>query len=709
MNRGNRSSLLLTAAALLGLVSSAAAVDIDLRTNTGLVVWGARSQDNAGRAVAFGDLDGDGFRDIIVGSIGVDGAGLTIPNSGAVDIVWGDTRVNLGSSQDLLTQSDVHIEGADTGDQVGVFVVSGDFDGDGLADLAMAASLGDGPGNIRADCGDIYVYYGRSRAAWSGINNVSQRDVIIYGADAGDNSGISLAVGDIDNDGNDDLIIGGSGMDGPGNGRVGAGGLHVVWGGPRPEGGALDLGAVVLIDGADPGDLTGRSVAAGDLDGDGLDEIIVGVPNGAGPLNARSQGGEVRVLWGRSKAALGQYVDLATGTDWIGYGKDPGDAAGTWVNAADYDGDGYEDLLVGTPLGDAKNNTRNNCGEVYALYGQTRAGWGSSYDFDLGIVGVGKAWIGATAGDLVGSALSGGDIDGDGKDEVALGAPLADGRLNARASCGEVYLFFGALRGSIPDSTTCDSMFVDVRIIGADAGDRNGSIMDMGDLDNDGGLELAMGSPTGDSNANGRFDGGEVRIIYGFGQVVPAILADIEAGTNDAGGVVISWSTSQQDNIRGFNLYRAVGGAYELVNESLIAASIGEAGSYSFVDNDAHAGVTGYEIRQVGARGSESFLGFVAYTPTVSAANVEFAIRRLVSPFSAGTSFALTVPARLQGAGYRVALYDNAGRLVQNLAQGKVGAGSLDVRIDGSNLRAGVYYVRAIAGDAVANAKVVKL
>src|SRR5262245_29376366 len=374
MNRGNRSSLLLTAVALLGFASSASAVDIDLRTNTGFIVWGAQTQDNTGRAVAFGDLDGDGFRDIIIGSIGVDGAGETIPNSGAVDIVWGDTRVNLGASKDLLTQSDVKIEGADTGDQVGIFVVSGDFDGDGLADLAMAASLGDGPGNIRPDCGEVYLFYGRSRAAWTGMTNVSQRDVIIYGADAGDASGISLAVGDIDNDGKDELIIGGSSMDGPANGRLSAGGLHIVWGGPRPENGAIDLGGVTLIDGADAGDLTGRSVASGDLDGDGFDDVIIGVPNAFGPGNSRAQGGEVRVLWGRTQAQFGQYVDLLTNTDWIGYGKDPGDAAGTWVNAADYDGDGFDDLIVGTPLGDAKNNVRANCGEVYLLYGQNRLG-----------------------------------------------------------------------------------------------------------------------------------------------------------------------------------------------------------------------------------------------------------------------------------------------------------------------------------------------
>ncbi len=707
MNLRHRVSYFITAALLLGIVPGAAAVDIDLRTNTGFVVWGARFQDNTGRAVAFGDLDGDGFRDIIIGSIGVDGNGLTIPNSGAVDIVWGDTRVNLGASKDLLTQSDIRIEGADTGDQVGIFVVSGDFDGDGLDDLAMGASLGDGPGNIRADCGDVYIFYGRTRAAWTGITNVSQRDVIVYGADAGDNSGISLAVGDVDADGTDDLLIGGSGMDGPANGRAGAGGMHLLWGGPRPEGGAVDLASVVLFDGADSGDLTGRSVASGDLDGDGFDDIIFGVPQGAGPGNIRAQGGEASVVWGRSRVAMGQYRDLLTGTDFVAWGKDTGDAAGSWVDAADYDGDGYDDLIVGTPLGDAKNNTKVNCGEVHLLYGQTRAGWGASYDFDLGIVGVGKAWIGEEAGDLLGNAVTGGDLDGDGKDELALAAPLADGIANGRLSSGEVYLYFGALRGSIADSVTVGPS-TDVRILGADAGDRTGTIMDMGDLDNDGGLELAMGAPQGDSNANGRFDGGEVRIIYGFGQVVPAILADIEASPTGGSGVTVTWATTQQDRVRGFNLYRVVGGAFEPVNSSLIAAAAGEAATYSFVDTDAHAGVSGYEVRQVDARGAESFLGYVAYTPA-SASVVEFAIRRLASPFGSSTVFALAMPARLEGRSYSVALYDNAGRLVQNLARGTVAAGELDVRIDGANLRAGVYHVRAIAGDAVARAKVVKL
>jgi hypothetical protein len=706
MNRSHR-SVLLTAALLAGFAPAAFAVDIDLRTNTGFIVWGARNSDNAGRAVAFGDLDGDGFRDIIVGSIGVDGNGQTIANSGAVDIVWGDTRVNLGPSKDLLTQTDIRIEGADTGDQVGVFVVAGDFDGDGLDDLAMGASLGDGPGNIRPDAGDVYIFYGRARAAWAGISNVSQRDVIVYGADAGDNSGISLAVGDVNADGIDELLVGGSGMDGPANARNSCGGLNVLWGGPRPEGGAIDLGAVTLIDGVDAVDLAGRSIAAGDLDGDGFDDIVVGVPNGGGPGNARAQGGEARVVWGRSRAAMGQYLDLTTSTDVQVWGNEAGDNAGTWVDVADYDGDGFGDLVIGVPLADGPANARVNCGEVYAVYGQARAGW-ANVDINLGIAGIGKSWIGEGTGDLLGNSLTGGDLDGDGKDEIVLGAPLADGLANARASSGEVYLYFGALRGSIADEVTVGALS-DLRVLGADAGDRYGTIMAMGDLDNDGGLELAMGGPNGDSKLNGRFDGGEVAIIYGFGQVVPALLAEIDAGMNEQGGVTISWATSQQDQVRGFNLYRVVGGTFEQVNESLILASLGEAASYSFVDQAARAGISGYEIRQVNGRGAESYLGFVAFAPQVTDVAIEFGIRRLASPFSAGTSFALSLPARLEGKSYSVALYDNAGRLVKRLAAGNVSGGSLDVRIEGAGLRAGVYHVLAIAGDARATAKVVKL
>jgi hypothetical protein len=81
----------------------------------------------------------------------------------------------------------------------------------------------------------------------------------------------------------------------------------------------------------------------------------------------------------------------------------------------------------------------------------------------------------------------------------------------------------------------------------------------------------------------------------------------------------------------------------------------------------------------------------------------------MASPFTGSTSMALAVPARLAGQSYKVALYDNAGRLVRSLASGKVAGGTLDVSIDGSNLRAGVYHVLVTAGSERLNSKLIKI
>ncbi len=710
MRRCHYVALLLGALLVAGIAPQARALDIDLLTNAGFTVYGADVFDATGRAVAMADLDGDGYRDIIIGSIGTDGLGNVKANSGSVDIIWGNTRANLGASKDLVSQSDVHIDGADTGDQTGIFVVAGDFDKDGRADLAIGAALGDGPGNIRQDCGEVYIFYGRARAAWTGITSVTQRDVVVYGADPFDNSGISLAVGDVDADGAADLLIGGSSMDGPANGRNACGGVNLLWGGPRPEGGAVDLGLVVLIDGADAGDLAGRALACGDLDKDGFDDIVVGVPNGGGPANARAQGGEVAVIWGRSKLAMGSYKDLATNADVMVTGADAGDNAGTGVAVADYDGDGFGDLVVGEPLGDGVSNAKINSGEVYLIYGKVRGSWPASTDLLAGIAGIGKGFLGTETGDLLGNCVIGGDMDGDGKDDLAFDATLADGNANSRLSCGEIYLFFGGLRTSTPDMTNNVTTAINVRVIGAFSGDRAGSIMDMGDLDADGKLELAMGVPGSDSFSQNRTDAGEVVILYGFGQSVPAQLQTLDAVADESGkGVSVTWATIAQDQVAGFNVYRKLGaGSYELASTSMIPAEVGAAGSYSFLDTDVHAGAIGYEIRQVDLRGRENVLGYVAYGAG-SSVSTEFAIRRMSSPFVGSTSLALAVPARLLGADYRVALYDNAGRLVHSLATGKVAGGSLDVTIDGANLRAGVYHVLVTAGSESLRSKLVKI
>jgi hypothetical protein len=442
------------------------------------------------------------------------------------------------------------------------------------------------------------------------------------------------------------------------------------------------------------------------VDGDGKQDVVIGVPNGGGPLNVRAQGGEVAVYFGRPYASWGSEVDLAAGADLTIYGAEAGDNAGSWAGVADFDGDGYGDLVVGVPLADGVSNAKVNAGETFVLYGDARASLPLTIDLNLPLA-AGKQFIGTDAGDLLGSAVTGGDLDNDGKDEVVMSAPLADGNANGRLSCGETFLYFGTTRGSLPGQIQVGSLY-DIRIIGADSNDRSGSMVAMGDLDNDGGLDLGIGAPNSSSVGNARLGAGEVAILYGFGQVVPALLAEADAVANDQGGVLVTWSVSQQDQVRGFNLYRVVGGAYEPVNDVLIAAASGVSGAYRFVDAGVHAGVSGYEIRQVDGRGQESFLGFVAYAGGAPVAT-EFAFRGLSSPFAGTTSFAIAMPSRLQGRSYSVALYDNAGRLVRTLAQGTVASGTVDVRMDGAGLGAGVYHVLVSAGSDRLASKVVKI
>jgi hypothetical protein len=273
-----------------------------------------------------------------------------------------------------------------------------------------------------------------------------------------------------------------------------------------------------------------------------------------------------------------------------------------------------------------------------------------------------------------------------------------------------MYLYFGSLRGASPDLNSNVTTLQDIRIIGAFSGDRAGSIMDMGDLNNDGKLELAIGIPGSDSKNQIRSDAGEVVIIYGFGQLVPARLQTIDAVADANGGAFVTWSAMQPDQFAGFNVYRKVGaGAYELASSQMIPAESGSEGSYSFLDESVHAGVIGYEIRQVDMRGNEVVIGSVAFGANSGTVSTQFAISRITSPFVGSTTMQLALPSRLAGQDYRVALYDNAGRLVRSVASGKVAGGSLDVSIDGSNLRAGVYHVLVTAGAERLNSKLIKI
>ena len=493
----------------------------------GFVINGVNPSDFSGGSVSSaGDVNGDGFDDVIIGAPLASRNGSF--NVGENYVVFGQNG-GFSASLELRTLDGTNgfvINGIDAFDFSGQSVSgAGDVNGDGLDDLIIGADGADPNGEDRV--GESYVVFGQNNGFSSSLDLSTLNGTngfVIRGIGDLDFSGQSVSgAGDVNGDGLDDLIIGASDVDGNSN----SGESYVVFGTNNGFSSPLNLNTLdgtngFVISGVDGNDFTGRSVSgAGDVNGDGFDDVIIGARL-ANP-NGNSYAGESYVVFG-SDRGFSSLLDLTTldGTNgFVLSGIDANDFSGLSVSGAgDINGDGFDDVIIGSTGGDASGNS--DSGESYVVFG-TNSGFSSSVNLSALNGTNGVVINGVDANDLSGISVSGaGDINGDGFDDVIIGSTGGDASGNSDS--GESYVVFGNNGGfSSPLDLSALNGTNGFVINGIDAGDNSGiSVSGAGDVNGDGLGDLVIGASLADSFGNDGFGVGQSYVV--FGRSVPSVL-----------------------------------------------------------------------------------------------------------------------------------------------------------------------------------------
>jgi len=427
------------------------------------------------------------------------------------------------------------INGEVGGDQSGRSVSSaGDVNGDGLADLIVGAYYND---TGAADAGRSYVVFGKSNTTAVSLATIAAGTggFAINGEAASNFSGKSVSsAGDINGDGLADLIVGANGND---TGAADAGRSYVVF--SKSDGSVVNLATIAAgtggfaINGEVGGDQSGYSVSsAGDVNGDGLADLIVGAPyNDTTATNA----GRSYVVFGKSNTTTVALSTIAAGTGGFAInGEAISDTSGYSVSSAgDVNGDGLADLIVG-----ASGNS-SGTGRSYIVFGKSDGGVVNLSTIAAGAGGF--AINGEAVDDYSGRTVSSaGDINGDGLADLIVGAQYND---TTGSDAGRSYVVFGKSDGSVVSLATIAAGTGGFAINGeAVASDFSGSsVSSAGDVNGDGLADLIVGAYGNDTGAS---SAGRSYVIFGGSQWLTTSVSGTGTVTGTAAAEALIGSSS---------------------------------------------------------------------------------------------------------------------------------------------------------------------
>ncbi len=460
-------------------------------------------------------INGDHLSDLVIGVANEDIG--TIQDAGAVNIIYADASGLSENNDQGFDQDTSGISGdANASDWFGDSVALGDFNHDGFVDMVVGIT-GENVDGV-SGAGAIHIFYATQNGIdtfgdkiWTQNSTQQKPDgstAMVEGeAEQNDFFGDVVVTGDFNGDGYDDLAVGlqhedvGTEQD--------AGAVNILYG---SNSGVTAIGNQIWSQTQSPNDLEGGSeqsdhfgysLCSGDFNGDGYDDLAVGVPDEQ--TDGYNSGGAVNIIYG-SSAGLS-----ATGNIYIHLGSlgvstgEPNDQFGFSMIGGNFNGDAYMDLAVGSIRRDVSGI--NSAGMVSVVYG-TKNGLDQTQHTML--------YHNATASspskefDKFGWALSSGDYDGNGHDDLAVGIPFKDS--GSISASGAIEIFYGYHSGIDTSSSFFDQTTASIGLT-ANTNDHFAETLASGYFNDDKYMDIAIGIPN--ESYDGHPEAGAVNILYG--------------------------------------------------------------------------------------------------------------------------------------------------------------------------------------------------